>query len=289
MASGVRRSNWGRWGSDDQRGALNLLTEERVREALAVPRQGRVFTLGSEVGRRGAIAGAHRNPTWHLTMQVQVPDDPGRGRAEDVLVVHTHAHTHVDGLCHVWYDGAVYGGVPAERAVTRAGAHHAGVDHYGAIIGHAVLLDVSKRRELREGDLIGADDLEAAAKDARVDVSQADIVLVRTGWFTMFASDPDRYETGEPGLGPSGAEWLAAKDPVAVGMDNFGIDPFPGPAGVPPLACHELFLRDLGVPLMENLDLTEPAAETVVEGLFVAAPLKIRRGLGSPLNPVLVV
>lgn len=289
MASEARRSNWGRWGPDDQRGALNLVTAEKVREALALPRRGRVFTLGTEVGRRGTIAGTHRNPTWHLTMQVQVPDDPGRGRAEDVLILHTHAHTHVDGLCHAWYDGAVYGGVPAARAVTRAGASHAGVDQYGAIIGRAVLLDVSRRRMLREGDLVEAEDLEAAARDAGVDVSEGDIVLVRTGWFTLFASDPERYETGEPGLGPTGAEWLAARDPAAIGMDNFGIDPFPGPEGVAPLACHELFLRDLGIPLMENLDLTEPAAEAVAEGLFVAAPLKIRRGLGSPLNPVLVV
>jgi kynurenine formamidase len=288
MSASNRRSNWGRWGPDDQRGALNLLTEERVLRALSIPRRGRVFTLGTAVGREGPIAGAHRNPTWHVTMQVQVPDDPGRGRAEDVLVMHTHAHTHLDGLCHVWYDGMVYGGVPAAQAVSRTGTRHAAVDAYGGIVGTAAILDVSGARPLTEGDQIGADDLERSARAAGVNPADADKILVRKGWFDVWAKDPDRYVAGEPGLGPDGAEWVAAQDPAAVGMDNFGIDPFPPADGVPPLACHELFLRDLGVPLIENLDLGGPAAEGVTQGLFIAAPLKIRKGLGSPVNPILV-
>ena len=283
------RSNWGRWGDDDQRGALNLLTDERVLRALSRPRQGRVFTLGTEISRRGPIVGAHRNPTWNITMQVQVPDDAGRGRAEDLVVMHTHAHTHIDGLCHVWYDGLVYGGVPAAKAVSRMGARHAGVDGYGAIIGTAAILDVTKVRPLAEGDQIGPDDLEAAAAAAGVDAAAADILLVRTGWLAMWAQDPARFSAGEPGLGPAGAAWLADQDPAVIGMDNFGIDPYPVPEGVQPLACHELFLRDLGIPLIENLDLSGPAEAGVAEGLFVATPLKIRRGLGSPLNPILVV
>jgi kynurenine formamidase len=283
------RSNWGRWGPDDQKGALNLLTEERVLHALSLPREGRVFTLGTEVSRRGPLVGAHRNPTWNITMQFQVPDDSGRGRAEDLVVMHTHAHTHIDGLSHVWYDGLVYGGVPAARAVSRLGTRHASVEHYGSIIGTALILDVSQVRPLAEGDQIGPADLDAAAAAAGMDPADADILLVRTGWFGVWEGGPDRYGAGEPGLGPAGAAWLADRDPAAIGMDNFGIDPFPAPEGVQPLACHELFLRDLGVPLIENLDLSSPAAAGVTQGLFVATPLKIRRGLGSPLNPILVV
>jgi kynurenine formamidase len=263
------------------------LTDERVLAALKLPTRGRVYALGTEVGRDGPISGAHRNPTWHIAMQVQVPDDPGRGRAEDVLVMHTHAHTHLDGLCHVWYDGLVYGGVPAAKAVSRTGTRHAGVEHYGGIVGTAVILDVSGEG-LGPGDCIDADHLARAAATAGVDPAAADIILIRTGWVQLWRDDPERFEAGEPGLGPDGAEWIAGHDPAAVGMDNFGIDPFPPNDGIPPLACHELFLRDLGVPLIENLDLSGPAADAVTEGLFIAAPLRIRKGLGSPLNPLLI-
>ena len=257
--------------------------------ALRLPTAGRVYPLGTEVGRDGPISGHHRNPTWHLTIQASVPGDGGRGRAEDILVMHTHAHTHVDGLAHVWYDDQLYNGVQSANAVTRAGTKHASVEHYGAIIGSAAVLDVSQRRTLAEGDLITADDLTAAAREADIEPADDDIILVRTGWIDVHAKDPERYAEGEPGLGPDGAEWIAAQDPAALGMDNFGIDPFPAPDGADPLACHELFLRDLGVPLIENLDLTAAAADGVSGGLFVAVPLKVKRGLGSPLNPILVV
>src|SRR6185436_2836787 len=33
-------SNWGRWGKDDQRGTLNLLTPERTKKGLAAARDG---------------------------------------------------------------------------------------------------------------------------------------------------------------------------------------------------------------------------------------------------------
>jgi kynurenine formamidase len=286
---GKRLSNWGRWGAEDQRGALNLLTDDRVLRALSIPRRGQVFPLGTEVGRSGPISGSHRNPTWHLTIQASVPGEGGRGRAEDILVMHTHAHTHIDGLAHVWYGDKLYNGVPAEKAVTRAGTKHASVEHYGPIIGSAIILDVSQQRSLAEGDLITADDLERAARDANVTPSDADIILVRTAWIDVHYKDPERYAEGEPGLGPDGAEWIAAQDPAALGMDNYGIEPFPAPDENNPLACHELFLRDLGIPLIENLDLSGPASEGAAGGLFVATPLKISRGLGSPLNPVLIV
>jgi kynurenine formamidase len=284
-----RRSNWGRWGPQDQRGALNLLTAERILAALRTPQTGTVYALGAEVGRGGPIAGHHRNPTWHLAITAADPGDPGRGRAEDVLTMHTHSSTHIDGLCHVWYDGQVYGGVPASEAVSRMGTRHAGVENFGAIIGRATVLDVSLQRSWDAGDLIRASDLDRAAADAGVDPGEGDILLVRTAWIDLHAKDVARFAGGEPGLSPDAAEWIAARDPAALGMDNFGIDPFPGPPGVSPLACHELFLRDLGVPLIECLDLGGPAADGVSEGLFIALPLKIRKGLGSPLSPILVV
>jgi hypothetical protein len=39
-------TNWGRWGDDDERGALNLLTPDRVRVAAAAVTTGKVYSLG---------------------------------------------------------------------------------------------------------------------------------------------------------------------------------------------------------------------------------------------------
>lgn len=280
-------SNWGRWGRDDQRGTLNLLTQERVATALARPRQGRVYTLGAEVGKDGVITGK-RNATWHVTTQVQDPTDPGRGRAEDMLIMHTHAHTHIDGFAHAWFDGALYNGVRASDAVGRGGTRHGGVDQYGGIIASAVLIDVTVVRELGPGDAITAADLDAASEVAGVSPQPGDALLIRAGWTDVFP-DRARFHSGYPGLAPDGAIWVANRDPSIIGMDVPAIEPVPAMPGVDPLACHHLFLHRLGLPMIESLDLRAVAADHVTEGLFIASPLNIRGGLGSPLNPLLVV
>jgi kynurenine formamidase len=284
--AGDRPTNWGRWGSEDERGALNLLTPERVAAALARPNEGRVYALGTEVGKRGILARG-RNPTWHVTIQVQPPGDAGRGRAEDMVHMHTHAHTHIDGLAHVWYDGQLFNGVPVS-SVGRGGARRMGVEHMGGIVGHAVVLDLAADGPEDIGHAFTAAALEDAERRAGVRCADADVILLRTGWTDLHDRDPERYHAGEPGLGPEGAGWIAACDPVCVGVDNFALEALPPAEGISPLYCHELFLRDLGVPIIETLSLTAPMADGVTEGVFVAAPLKIEHGLGSPLNPLLI-
>jgi len=287
-ATDEHRTNWGRWGDADERGTLNLLTPETVAKALARPRSGRVFSLGTPIGKRG-VNTPGRNPTWHVTTTVEDPHAPGNGRAEDVLVLHTHAHTHIDGLAHGWFDGTIYNGIDAKKAVGRGGSNVAGVDKYGPIIGTALLLDVTVGRDPFEpGEPVTADALEQAAARADIPAAEADIVLVRVGWTELFWSDRERYESGSPGLSPEATEWVAALDPAVVGMDTSAIEPQPAPPGVHPLAVHRRFLHDLGTPLIESLALAEPGAAGVTSGLFVATPLNIERGLGSPLNPVLV-
>ena len=120
MGSNVDANWWGRWGKEDQRGALNLITPERVVAAARLVRTGEVIELGTEVGRHGPIMPG-RNPTWHVTTTSRDHADPGRGRSEDLLMFHTHAHTHIEGLNHVWYEDRLYNGYPA-ASVTRAGA-----------------------------------------------------------------------------------------------------------------------------------------------------------------------
>jgi kynurenine formamidase len=281
-------NNWGRWGPGDGRGTLNLLTEETVSAALAVKRAGRVFMLGSSVGKRGVITDK-RNATWHVTTAVQTPGTED-GRAEDVIMMHTHAHTHIDGLGHVWFDGKLFNGVSASRAVGRGGTKHAGVEDYGGVIGEAVVLDVTDGRDhLDPGHAISAAELEAAEQRAGVDARAADIILIRTGWTTVFDQDRKLFHSGSPGLSPDGAAWVAEREPAVLGMDVPAVEPVPPPQGVHPLACHRLFLWQLGTPLIENMQLDELAREGVSKGLFMLSPLLIKGGLGSPVNPLLVV
>ena len=66
------------------------------------------------------------------------------------------------------------------------------------------------------------------------------------------------------------------------------------PSGVEGLInpLHELVLVGLGMPLLDNLDLDELAKfaqkTNKWEFLFVGAPLRVRGGTGSPMNPIAV-
>ena len=142
-------------------------------------------------------------------------------------------------------------------------------------------------RCLDSGYSIGASSLEAAAKQGGVELAQGDAVLIRTGWIQHF-SDPQKYishEKGAPGLVEDGARWLAAKGVKFVGSDTVALEKTPS-SGLP---VHGILLVQNGIHIMEVLNLEELAAEKVASFLFIALPLKIRGGTGSPIRPIAVV
>src|SRR6202008_972562 len=132
---------------------------------------------------------------------------------------------------------------------------------------------------LLPGHAISPDELDACAKAQGCSPGPGDVLLVRTGWVTQFAIDSEVYFGPQPGLDATTVPWLVERDLAAVGADNVAVERFPdaGGANVP---LHKRLLRDYGVHLIELLDLEELAAARIWEFLFVAAPLRIKRGVG---------
>jgi hypothetical protein len=105
-------SNWGRWGADDQRGTLNLLTPEIVAAAAGLVRSGKVYSLAMPLAADGP-QWPTRHKTWKVTTHTVYPN--GRGSSDDVVTLHSHSGTHMDALCHIWYDDQLYNGQPASQ------------------------------------------------------------------------------------------------------------------------------------------------------------------------------
>jgi len=120
-------------------------------------------------------------------------------------------------------------------------------------------------------------------------VEPGDAILVRTGWYTVYYSDPARYAGAWPGLGAEAACWLAEQDVVLLGSDNVGVEVLGGDLTAFGSPVHGLMLRDYGVYLLELLVLEELAAADVQEFLFMMAPLRITGGTGSPVNPLAII
>lgn len=281
----AERSNWGRWGAEDERGAINLLTPETVRRAATLIRTGKVYSLGAPVGER-APAGPSRDKPAMVTHTPESPSASGPGGAEDVLTMNLHTSSHIDSFAHSWYDGRLYNGHPSS-AVSAAGAGRCSIDNASHLVGRGVLLDLAALNGveyLEDGYAVSPQELDAAELRQEVRVGAADILLVRTGWYGLFQRSGDRVRGCFPGLDASCREWLAERDVCAVGADNGAVEVWP-PSGKP---LHHDLLRDLGIYMIEYLDLEELAADGVSEFLFVAAPLKIEGGTASPVNPLAI-
>ena len=286
----LRTSNWGRWGVDDERGTLNMLTPEHVGQVMRTPSRGKVYSLGAPVGRDGPIIGL-RNTTHHYMSAINNDPSPGgRGSADDVLVTHSHASTHIDGHGHLWYDNQLYNGHPAS-VVTPDGAIRCGVQNVDWIVTRGVLLDIAALMgvsRLENDYAVTGDDLDAAARARGIDIRQGDVVLFRTGWYTRYLDGTAEPRADSPGLSASAAEWIRSHDLCAIGADNAAVEVWP--LETPGWATiHRLMLRDLGGYIIEFLNLEDLARDESAEFLFVAAPLRITGGVGSPINPLAIV
>jgi len=291
-----RIGNWGKWGAEDQLGALNYVAPELVVKAATLVRRGQIYSLALPIRRSGVPLEPSRNPAMHL-MKLDGGDyaagakPPGGVRAaDDYLFISCHGTTHIDALSHVWTGEEMYNGFPGS-AVRSSGAHRLAMDNVRGIVARGVLLDVAAHMgvaHLDGGYAITDRDLAATARGQAVAVGRGDVVLVHTGWPAMFARDPDAYHRSQPGVGLAGGRWLIDREVAAVGADNIAVEVHPAEDGTSVVPLHVALIRNHGVYLIELLDLEALARDRVFEFLFVAAPLRIVGGVGSPLNPLAI-
>jgi kynurenine formamidase len=283
----MAKNNWGRWGDADERGTANLLTPAVVVAAAGLVRKGHVYPLAVPLEKEAPNWGPRPKPilatSWH--------DRDGRGGAEDLLVVNTHSATHLDALAHIWADSQMYNGYPVREHVSSNGATRNGIENAGGIVGRGVLLDLANHfgvEYLEGGFLIQPRDLEACAAAQGTPVRPGDIVLARTGWYRLFPVDRARFDREKPGLANASVEWLIERDVCGLGVDTSALSSLPPEPGVDTVINHVRFLRDHGGYLFEYLDLEALARDGAREFLFAAAPLPIRGGMGSPINPLAI-
>jgi kynurenine formamidase len=300
------RNNWGRFGETDQLGTANLLTPERVAAAAALITTGKRFSLGLAIGP--PTPGGYRAEPLHLYNFAAGDGVLGSGRggaryqvSDDYVVMALQASTQLDGFGHVGGDHTLYNGYWAGLVTATGGARRLGVHHLArqGIVGRAVLLDVARHLgvdRLEPGFPVGPDELDGATRAQGVDVGAGDIVLVRTGhvgWKLGLAPNaPEAASRHEPGISTRAIPWLHDHDVAMIATDTAACQVVPPEAGEPFLTWHVAALRDLGLLVGELFDLHTLAADCagdgVHEGFFVAAPMPVVGGSGSPLNPIFI-
>jgi kynurenine formamidase len=308
------RGNWGRWGEQDKRGMLNVITPEMVIKATSLVKQGKVYTLSEEMTndlpryitpvRFGVQVLQERDGYDRVTKQGEF-DPKKRQGAASYTFMHNHTGTHLDTFSHVYRENSLYNNAPPPRP---DGTVHGDAASVLSIVGRGVLLDVAKYKgqdPLPVGYWISLEDLQNTAKAQKVEIQKGDILLVRTGWRKMWNepgadgrvdSAHSKWHQPQPGVGADCLAFFNEMDIVAVGADNGAVEwGAPLPPGVtrkafgfPDLPLHVDFLWNRGAYIIEILNLDELAQDQAYEFLFVVGPLLLKGGIGVPINPIAI-
>jgi kynurenine formamidase len=291
-------SNWGRWGNDDELGAANLITPAKRKQALALAKEGVVISLAHEVAQEKAADA----PNVLERVLGNVGPNGTTDRYQYTGTYHGVIHSHLDAVdCHIMFEGKGYNGRRMEDITAAGGCPKGNIDALkDGVVTRAILLDATRlpgkaapQGWLEPGTAIHLNDIEMLEKRERVKVSPGDVILLYTGrWKRREALGPWPNATGFAGYHADVAYFLKERGVSFIGCDGPNDV---SPTGLPPEVAnplHRLALVAMGVSIFDNLDFERAAEEAKrlnrYEFLFMAAPLRIEKGTGSPLNPLAV-
>ena len=280
--------NWGRWGPDDELGTANLITNEKRRQALALPTRGVTVSLS------------------HNPMPNEAPDNPDSAfnhtmaetlRSDTIeFSYHGYGVSHIDALCHFLHNGLMYNGVPADASSVEGGCSKLGIQNLkNGILTRGVLLDIPRLKGvsyLEPGTAIYTEDIEAWLDQVGVTVAPGDVLFLRTGrWARRAELGPWQLSGNSAGVHASVIRWIKEQDVALFGSDS-ATDVQPSGVDGVALPMHTLLIAALGTNIFDNLDLEllaeTAAAENQWSFMLAAGPIPVAGGTVSPLNVMAV-
>src|SRR5215467_9128845 len=287
-------SNWGRWGDDDELGAANLITPAKRKQALALAKEGVAISLAHDVSQEKAADAPFILERTLNDVTVTGTTD----RYQYTGSYHGVVESHLDSLdCHVMYEGKGYNGRSMADVKAAGGCPKGNITALkDGVVTRAILFDATllpgkatAEGWLEPGTPVHREDLETLEKLEHVKVAPGDVILLYTGrWKRRAALGAWPRETGFAGYHADVAYFLKERGVSFIAGDGPNdVIPTGMPASVPnPL--HRLALVAMGVDIFDNLDFERAVQEAKrlnrYEFLFTAAPLRVEKGTGSPLN-----
>ncbi|MGH8248604.1 MAG: cyclase family protein [Gammaproteobacteria bacterium] len=302
----IREQWWpSRWGSDDQRGALNRLTPAKVLEAVALIKSGRIYDLGHVF--------EEDMPLFDLTpgarkFTLTIPGSPSWGPLgenrlawnEEYISGHLGQDgTQMDSLAHMatvrgkpgnldelrYYNGFSHAEIGGGRGFSKLGA-----EHITPVFTRGILIDVAglKGRMLERSEEISVADLVAALQRQGMSgnsIRPGDALFYHTGWGSLWKTDNRKFNSGTPGLSIEAGDWVVKKEVVLVGTDNWAVEAIPNPDPKWFAPNHQKFLIENGIYIIENMVFGELLEAGVYEFAFALSPLPLKGATGSPVRP----
>ena len=280
-----------KWGPADQRGAANRITPEKVLEAKGLMTRGTVYQLG-----RVYESGMPLFGTRHFSLRIPQTFGPlGTNRTtyhdEIVSAEIGQVGTQFDGLGHIGVGDHFYNGNDRADFSKPDGLTKLGVENVGPLVTRGVLVDVAALKgvaRLAGGYEITLADLRGALERQRTEIRSGDVVIVHTGWGSLWNVDNAAFNANAPGVGLEAAQYLVEREVVLVGADTWSMEVVPNPNPDLQFPVHQLLIPRNGIYIFENLLTEELARDRVYEFAFYFAPLTIKGATGSPANPLAI-
>jgi kynurenine formamidase len=264
-------------------GALAHVDDAKRLEALSLVREGRVYDLSHEL-HEGVPVFPGRS--FHQTL-ITTAHHSNRGGVGDnqvnwiteVFSSTSQLGTHLDSLAHLQRGNHGYGGISVDELAGVAGLTQLGAETIPQIVTRGWLVDVAP---MGPGELIGIEHV------VHISPRHGDAVLFHTGWGRQW-DDPETYLAGEPGPSLELAEWLARRGVALTGCDTWSYGPVPPEDPARPFEVPQTLNVDHGVFVVENLDLSQLAADGVREFCLVLTHPKLRGATGAWTAPIALV
>lgn len=296
-ASALADEKWfpSKWGPDDEIGAANYLSPDKVLAASKLVRTGKTYALGVTVNRL-TPAFPPRRCDIYIVQPNQVGSATGLGPTsttynDDILNCWIGIGSQIDGLGHIGVGDTYYNGNKWADIAPITGLKKFGIHNVPPIVTRGVVLDIAGYRGvamLTEGEAINQAEIEGAAAKQGIEIREGDVVLLHTGWMSILDSDPQRFGKAEPGLGMGGAKYLVSKGVVAVGADTWGVEAVPFEKGEGIFGVHQELLARNGTYILENMNTMELVADKAWEFLFVLGQPRYEGAVQAMINPVAI-
>ena len=283
-----------KYGPNDEIGAANHMNPAATLEAAKLIKTGKVYPLGIETNSKSP---AYPPRTFNLTV-IQ----PGQGGGttlgptktsynDDIITGWVGTGSQLDGLGHIGVDNMYYNCNHSKDFAAADGLKKLGVEKLPPMVARGIVLDMTAvfgKNPVPGGTPINKKEIDDAAAKQGIAIKKGDVVLLHTGWQPMAATDPKTFMATEPGLGKEGAEYLASKEVMAVGADQWALEVLPFEKGVGVFEVHQILLPRNGIFILENMNTAPLVADKAWEFMFVLGHSRITGAVQAIINPVAI-
>jgi kynurenine formamidase len=298
-AAGAQEAAAPKWGAEDQAGASNTQTPDKAKQAASLITEGKTYPLARTLEPEMPLFGSR---VFALRGTGGLAGGPAGDNQviwnDDFLATEIgQVGTQFDGLGHIGihddHGGQFYGGRSAQDVLGPTGLKALGIEQVKPFFTRGVLIDVEGLRGamLDSGDEVTVEDLTSAMQRQGIDpdsISEGDVVLIHTGWGSLWKQDNERFNSGAPGIGMEAARWLADKGVAIVGSDTWPVEVVPNPNADQVFPVHQELLARNGIFLLENVATERLKEAGVNEFAFSYAPAPIKGGTGAPGNALAI-